>query len=185
MSEPQVNICDLLDVKADDLADTLADHIKEHAAQTGLPASTLGFIADAAAQAVTKRLQLDVFELLFKAWAAVRELQDYADPARHPPSETSIVRWGKCSIKAPQALDLTMSLAGIALPVLRLTIDLSAEFHSLALTIQGGAIRKLAPGPCCASAGLKYRSVALIKPRKTPELSFDRGIEFAEGLQIA
>ncbi len=185
MSETRFNACDLLDVKAEDLADTLADHVKQHAAQAGLPASTLGFVADAAAQAVAKRLQFDIFELVFKAWAAVRELQDYADPVKHPPSETSLVRWGKCSIQAPQALDLTMSLAGITLPVLRLTVDLSAEFHSLALTIQGGAIRKLAPGPCCASAGLKYRKVALIAPRKTPELSFEHGIEFAEGLQIA
>lgn len=185
MAETRFTVCDLLDVQAGDLEDTLAGHIREHASQAGLPPAALGLLADAAAQAVTKRLQLDVFELVFKAWAAVRELHDYADPAKHPPSETAIVRWGKCSIRAPQALDLTFSLAGIALPVLRLTLDLSAEFHSLALTIQGGAIRKLAPGPGSASVGLKYRSVALVKPRKTPELAFDHGIEFPDGLPIA
>ena len=185
MAEPRYSICDLLDVQADHLKETLAEHIQENAAQAGLPEAALGFVADAAAQAVAKRLQLDVFELVFKAWAAVRELQDYADPVKHPPSETAVVRWGKCSIQAPQALDLSFNVAGIALPVLRLTIDLSAEFHSLALTIQGGAIRKLAPGPGSASVGLKYRSVALMKPRKTPELSFDHGIEFTDGLRIA
>jgi ribosome-binding factor A len=68
--------------------------------------------------------------------------------------------------------------------VLQLTIDLAAEFASLALTIQGGAIRKITPGAARASAGLKYRKTTLIKPRKTPELTFEHGLEFDEGLQI-
>ena len=76
MAEPRYSICDLLDVQADHLKETLAEHIQENAAQAGLPEAALGFVADAAAQAVAKRLQLDVFELVFKAWAAVRELQD-------------------------------------------------------------------------------------------------------------
>jgi hypothetical protein len=185
MSESSVSVSQLLDVKAKDVKDTLAGHIKEHAAQAGLPATALGFVAEEAAQAVANQLRLDVFELVFKAWAAVEELREYADPAKHPPSETSVVRWGKCNIKAPQAVDVKLSVAGITLPVLRLTIDLAAEFHSLALTIQGGAIRKLTPGPASASAALKYRSVMLIPTRKTPELKFDRGIEFAKGLRIA
>lgn len=185
MSESGVTIGQLLAVEADDIRNTLAEHVREHAAEAGLPSGMLGFLAEETAHAVAERLQLDVFELLFKAWAAVDELREYADPAKHPPGESAVVRWGKCSIKAPQAIDVSLSVAGIALPVLRLTIDLAAEFHSLALTIRDGAIRKLAPGPASASVALKYRDTTLIEPCKTPELSFERGIEFRAGLRIA
>ena len=41
------------------------------------------------------------------------------------------------------------------------------------------------PGPGRASAGLTYRSVVLIAPHSTPELVFEHGIAFADGLPIA
>lgn len=184
MSESGITIRQLLDVKSEDVQDTIADHIREHAAQVGLPAEILGFAAGEAARAVANQLSLDVFELAFKAWAAVAELREYADPAKHPPSETAVVRWGKCSITAPQAVDVRLGLAGISLPVLRLTIDLAAEFHSLALTIRSGTIRKVTPGPASASVALKYRDATLVPPRKTPEVTFEHGVEFPEGLRI-
>ena len=185
MTESANSVCQLLDIKAENVRNALADHLKERAVQIGLASNVLDLVAEDAAQAVAAQLKLDVFELVFKAWAAVDELREYTNPTKHPPSECVVVRWGKCNIEAPQAVDVKLSLAGIALPVLRLTIDLSAEFHTLALTIRGGAIRKLTPGPARASVALKYRSALLIPARTTPEIKFERGIEFAEGLRIA
>lgn len=185
MTDTGITISQLLNVAADDLRDTLRDHVREHAARTNFPATLLGFVAEEAADAVAGQLRIDVFELVFKAWAAVEELREYADPARHPPGESAVVQWGKCRIRAPQAVDIRLGLAGISLPVLRLTIELDAEFHSLALTIRDGAIRKLSPGTASASVALKYRDATLIKPCRTPEIAFRHGIEFEEGLRIA
>jgi hypothetical protein len=106
------------------------------------------------------------------------------EPAKHPPTERAVVRGGKCSLKAPQEVGVRLGVSGMALPVLWLTLDLAAEFDSLALTIQGGAIRTITPGTAQASVALKYRSTTLIKPRKTPELTFEHGIEFEHGLPI-
>lgn len=184
MSDSGITISQLLEVKSDDVQETLAEHIKECATQVSLPADLLGFAAEETARAVGNQLGRDVFELAFKAWAAIAELREYADPSKHPAGETNVLRWGKCSIKAPQAVDVKLGFAGISLPVLRLTIDLAAEFHSLALAIRDGAIRKLTPGPASASVALKYRNVTLIAPRKTPELTFEHGIEFPDGLHI-
>lgn len=185
MTDTGITISQLLNVAADDLRDTLRDHVREHAARANFPATLLGFVAEEAAEAVAGQLRVDVFELVFKAWAAVEELREYADPAKHPPGESAVVQWGKCRIRAPQAIDIRLGLAGISLPVLRLTIALEAEFHSLALTIRDGAIRRLSPGTASASVALKYRDAILIKPCRTPEIAFRHGIEFAEGLRIA
>ena len=184
MTESGTTLAQLLDVKAADMKAALDHYVMENAVHSALPATVLGFVAEEAAKAASGVLKIEVFELVFKAWAAVRELHEYADPVKHPPSERAVVRWGKCSLKAPQAVDVKLGASGAALPVLRLTIDLSAEFNSLALTIQGGAIRKITPGSAQASVGLKFRDTTLIKPRKTPELTFERGIEFEDGLLI-
>lgn len=183
-AKPGITVAELLDVSADALEATLADHIQEHAAEAGLAPGVIRFLAEEAAQCVCSQLRLDVFGLLFKAWAAIRELRDYADPAKHPPAETAILRWGKCSIKAPQGLDLKLKVAGVSVPLLRLTIDLKADFHSLALTIRDGAIHKVTPGPACASAALNYGKVPLVKECKTPELKFEQGIAFEPPLAI-
>ena len=185
MSDTGITLGEVLGVKGDDVRATLHEHIQESTATSALPAVALGMLADETAQVVSEKLKLDLYDLIFKAWAAVEELREYADPVKHPPGERALLRWGKCTIKAPQAVDVKLSVAGFSLPVLRLTIDLAAEFNSLALTIQGGAVRKLTPGPAKASVALKYRSNTLIQPRSTPELTFEHGIEFPEGLRIA
>lgn len=185
MTETGITISQLLNVAADDLKDTLRDHVRANATHADFPATLLGFVAEEAAEAIAGQLRLDVFELAFKAWAAVDELREYADPAKHPPGESAVVQWGKCRIRAPQAIDIRIGIVGISLPVLRLTIELDAEFHSLALTIRDGAIRKLSPGTASASVALKYGAATLIEPCRTPEITFRRGVEFADGLRIA
>jgi len=184
MNDTGLTLSQLLAVEKGALKTALDQYVEDNDAHASLPGTVLGFVAEEAAAAVDKVLDRDIFELVFKAWAAVRELHEYTDPAKHPPAERAVVRWGKCSLQAPQNVDIRLSAAAIRLPVLQLTIDLAAEFDSLALTIQGGAIRKITPGAARASVGLKYRKTTLIKPRKTPELTFEHGIEFDEGLPI-
>ena len=184
MNDTGLTLSQLLAVEKGALQTALDRYVEENDAHASLPGTVLGFVAEEAAAAVDKVLDRDVFELVFKAWAAVRELHEYADPSKHPPGERAVVRWGKCSLQAPQNVDIKLGAAGVRLPVLRLTIDLAAEFDSLALTIQGGAIRKITPGAARASVGLKYLKTTLIKPRKTPELTFEHGVEFAAGLPI-
>lgn len=179
-----ITLADLLQVSPDALARTLAGHVRQGQAEAGASSEVLRWLADEAAASVCGQLRVDVFALVFRAWAAIRELRDYADPRKHPPGETAILRWGRCSIKAPQGIDLNVKVAGLALPVLRLTVDLEAEFHSLALTLRDGAVRKATPGPAQASVALNYGKVPLVGKCKTPELSFEQGIVFEPGLPI-
>ena len=184
MGESGTTFAQLLDIQAAEMRSALDEYVRDNSAQSALPAAVLGFAAEEMAMAADGVLKRDVFDVVFEAWAAIRDLHDYTDPVKHPPAERTVVKWGKCSLKAPQEVSVKLGANGVSLPVLRLTIDLAAEFSSLALTIQGGAIRKITPGTAQASVALKYRNTTLITPRKTPELTFERGIEFEKGLAI-
>ena len=181
---PGVALADLLDVDAQRLQDVLAAHIGRHAGAQALPAAVLGLLAEDAAQVLCKELRVDPLGLALRAWAAIRELQDYADPRKHPPGETAILRWGRCSIQAPQAIGLALEVLGVKLPVLRFTIALEAQFHSLALTIRDGAVLKASPGPAKVSASLKCGDTTIVDECSTPELSLPAAITFEPALPI-
>src|SRR5262245_11271903 len=131
MSESGVTLGELLNVNGDAVRTAIDEHLKANPGQRSLPAAVLALVAADGAKALAEQLDVEIFDVIFKACAAVGELREYADTVKHPPAERAIVGWGKCSIDAPQAVDVTLSLAGVALPVLRLTVDLAAEFHNL------------------------------------------------------
>lgn len=182
--KPGVPLGTLLNLTARDIHDALKQHVEDHAARGQVQAAAFDLLAEDAAREVCEKLRVDAFALALQAWAAVRELQDYADPAKHPAGEVNVVQWGRCSIDAPQAVDVRLAVLGIELPVLRLRIDLRADFQSLALTIRDGALRKVTPGPAKVSAGVRCGEATLVRERSTPELSFPFGVDFEPGVPI-
>lgn len=174
----------LLNLQAQDIQAALDQHVHEHIARGQVQVAALGMLAEEVTQEVCKTLRVDPFALAFKAWAAVRELEEYADPRRHPAGEVNIVRWGECSIDAPQEVAVKLSVLGVELPVMRLTLDLRADFHSLALTISDGAIQKITPGPAKAAVSLKCGKATVVRECSTPELQFPRGVNFQPALPV-
>jgi hypothetical protein len=174
----------LLNLQAQDIQEALADHVHKHITHGQVQPAALGMLSEEVAQEVCKALRVDPFALVFKAWAAVRELDEYADPARHPAGEVNIVRWGKCSIRAPQEVAVKLGVLGVELPMILLTLDLRADFQSLALTISDGAIQKITPGPAKAAVSLKCGDATLVRERSTPELQFPHGVNFQPALPV-
>lgn len=182
--KPGLPLGQILNVTGQDIRAALDEHVGAHMVGGQVHKEALGLLAEEAATEVCESLRVDAFELAFRAWAAVRELQAYADPAKHPPGEVNVVRWGKCSIKAPQAVDVKLTVLGAELPVLRLDVDLRADFESLELTICDAAIRKVTPGSAKASVSLKCGDATVVSERSTPELLFPQGVTFDPALPI-
>ena len=181
---PGLPLGKILNITGKDIRAALDEHVSAHLVSGQVHKEALGSLAEDAATEVCESLRVDAFELAFRAWAAVRELEPYADPAKHPPGEVNTVRWGKCSIKAPQAVDVKLTVLGVELPVLRLNVDLRADFESLELTIRDGAIRKVTPGSAKASVSLKCGEATVVSERSTPELRFPQGVSFDPGLPL-
>lgn len=183
MSGSGVKLAALLPVAAADLEATLRTHVDQTPGRASVVATVFGLAADAAAGKLRDALDVDVIELVAGAWLKAAALREYRDPVRHPPGEVSIVPLGQHDIASTHEAVIQSEVAGIALPELRLKIELTARFKSAALSIEGGRVVAVAPGECSVSVRLKY-GARLLKEQSTPALQLPGRISLGDGLAI-
>lgn len=181
MNESGVTIAELLKLNPEQLR-TSVNNLAEHASKdASVSASLPGFLTEQGADAVVEALDQDIFGLIFGALGALRELHQYTDVEKHP---RGTVKLGKCSMKAPQAIELKLGEIGLPGHLLRFTLELTAEFQSLILRIQDGAIRAITPGAAKASVALKYGDKEVVPAKSTPEIPFGKEFKPPGGLPI-
>lgn len=108
-------------------------------------------------------LDCDLIEALARAWTTARALQDYADPDKHPPGETSIVHLGEREVERELHPVVAVTIGSCECMELRFTLCLAAHFSGLALAIRAPFITGGTAGDLKASAQLKYGETALHK----------------------
>jgi len=143
-----------------------------------------GFIGSEATDAVRSVLDCDVFELLAQGWCMAEKLQEYSDPARHPPGERSIVYLARHSFvkTVHPVLEVTIDPAQCA--SLRFTLELAASFRSAALSIADGRITAVGTGDVDIGVRLKYGNATLLD-KESRKLPLPARIDFkAPGLRI-
>jgi hypothetical protein len=149
------------------------------------PGMAWGFIAEQAEKALRGLLDCDVMELLAQAWLKARALQDYADPAKHPPGETSVVHLAEHGFVREIHPVLELSVAGCPPMPVRFTLALAARFRGLALSIEDGHITAAAPGDASVSAQLKYGAIKLTDEKQSKKVKLPGRHVFAPpGLKI-
>ena len=144
-----------------------------------------GFIGSEATDALRSVLDCEVFELVAQGWCVAKELREYSDPARHPPGERSIVYLGKHSFVKTVHPVLDVTIESIKCPSLRFTLELAANFRSVALSITGGCITGAGAGDGDVGIQLKYGDATLLD-KETRKVPFPARIDFkAPGLLIS
>ena len=144
-----------------------------------------GLVGDQAAEKLRGLLDCDLFELLAKAWVQAKALQDYADPAKHPPGETAIVPLAEHKFVREIHPAIAVTMSGCPPVTLRFTIALAAQFRGLSLTIEDGHITALTLGETSVTAQLKYGSVKLTDEMKSDNMKLPgRHLFDAPGLKI-
>ena len=153
----------------------------------GAPGASLlgGFVCEQAAKAVENELlEVDVVEVLARAFATLAELREYADAVKYPREKPQTLVMTNKTISAPQDVEIGLEVDGLPLIPLVLTVDLEAELECVRLTVGGGCITAIDLGTAAASAGLRYRSVALIKSRRTDAVQLGSRLDLGEGIPI-
>jgi len=148
------------------------------------PGLAWDFIAGQAADALRSLLDCDAIELIAQGWAKARALQDYADPAKHPPGETAIVHLAEHKLVREVHPVLEVAVAGCPPVSLRFTIALAAQVRGLALSIEGGHIRAAAAGDASVSAQLKYGAVKLTDEKQSRKLALPGRWVFTPSIPI-
>jgi hypothetical protein len=152
---------DLIALEDGDVACAVEKCAKSEPRYASLSGQVAGLALREGARRLNDTLDADPFELLATAWTRVRLLQEYADPARHPPGETAVVTLGEHRLKGTWHPVLEVAVGGSALPGLRFTLEVELQFRSVGLGVEDGAIRSVAPGTASVSARLKYGKVKL------------------------
>ena len=143
-------------------------------------ATTLGLVGAEAADSV---LDVDVLEALAQAWCTARELQEYADPSKHPGDQKSTVYLGVHEFTKTVYPTLTITIKPFDPLRLRFTLNLGANIRSVALWIAGGRITAIGSGDGAVTAQLEYERVEL-KKVESQKVQFPSRHDFVPGLRI-
>jgi hypothetical protein len=143
------------------------------------------FIGERADGALRGLLDCDLFELLAQGWLKARALQDYADPAKHPPGETAVVHLAEHKFVRELHPVLEVAVSGCPPVPIRFTVALAAQFRGLALSIADGRIKAVAPGDASVSAQLKCGAIELTDEKQSQSVKLPgRHVFAAPGLKI-
>lgn len=178
-----LRLSELIDVTQDDVERALAEQAKEETAVALVQRQLVGFAASLGADELNKVLDTEVITLLAPAWARVQAVRDAARRSTES-NERTVVTLGTHEVTSQQHPVLTLTMAQIPLPELRLTVDVVARFKSLALAIAGAAIRGIAPGEASLTARLRYGD-AVLKEEARPLWDLPARVSFGDGVPVA
>ena len=166
MSKPP-KVCDLIEFSQEDIEHAINEQAKEESAVAQATAHIAGFAAGVAAGQLNTALDIDVFELLGKAWTKVKNVRDAAAKSRDTPGQAVIINLGSHDFTHSCQPVISVRVGTVPLPELKLTLELIAAFKSAQLSITDGKLVSIAPGEASATARLKYKSIKL-KEQTTP-----------------
>lgn len=178
-----LRLAQLIAIAPADVERALAEQAKEDTAVALVQKQLAGYPANLAAEELNRALDVDVLTLLAPAWGRLDAVRDAARRAS-PASERTVVTLGPHEITSVQHPVLTLAMAQVPLPELRLTVELLARFKSVALGIAGALIRSAAPGEPSLSARLLYNGV-LLKEAARPLWALPARVGFGDGIAVA
>lgn len=182
MSE-SLRLAELIAIAPADVERALAEQAKDETAVALVQRQLTGLPATLGAEELNRALDVDVLTLLAPAWSRLDAVRDAARRAAAD-SERAVITLGPHEVTSVQHPVLTLTMAHVPLPELRLTIELLARFRSVALAIAGALIRGVAPSDASVSARLVYDGV-LLKEAARPLWSLPARVAFGEGIPVA
>lgn len=164
-----LKVSDLLPERLDGLEDQVKAQLAADP-QAGRGKLAWDLIGSEVEGALRSVLDCDLIEVLAKAWTTARALQDYADPARHPPGEASVVHLGEREVERELHPVVAVTIGQCECLELRFTLCLAATFSGLALSIKAPYITGGSAGDLKVSAQLKYGEVKLHKEAESRKI---------------
>ena len=128
-------------------------------------------------------LDLPLEDVLRSAWSSLVELQEYRDTQKHPPEETSNVRFGKHRITSKHHPKVALLLNEKEVASLTFDVMLTLSVTATTLLVRAGRIWQARGSEFQGEAALSYRGFTLMK-KQTGRFTLPGSIDFAEGLPI-
>jgi len=130
-------------------------------------------------QALGQVLDCDVMEMVAKGWAEADLLAEFADPAKHPAGEQSIVEVGAHDFSREFKPVIAVTIGSCPCVELEFGFAVSANFGGVQLAIADGHIIGGRMGEAWASATLSFQGQPLNDPAESRRMPIPGAFEFA------
>lgn len=184
MSDGGAPISALLPDRLDSLADRVKSRMSEDE-QVGGMKLAWGFIGKEIQAALKSVFDRDLFEILAKGWAQAEPLTAFADPAKHPPGERSVIELGKHDLSRELHPVIAVTIGSCPCVELNFTLTVTANISGVRLSILDRHIVAADPGDTWATAQLSYEGTPLHEAPESKKIRIPGEISFAApGVEI-
>jgi len=171
-----------------DRLDSMAERVKTKLCEddeVGGMKLAWGFVGNEIFNALKSVLDCDLLEILGKGWAQAGALADFADPAKHPPGERSVIELGEHDVSRELHPVIAVTVGSCPCVELKFTLTVTAKVGGVRLSILDSHIVGGDLGEAWASAQLSYEGVPLHSASDTKKISIPGEFGFASpGIQI-
>ncbi|MEO6581552.1 MAG: hypothetical protein ABIN68_01940 [Sphingomicrobium sp.] len=162
-------LSDLLPDKLDSVADQVRDRMCDDERIGGIKLAW-DYIGKELNRALKSALDRDLLAVVAKTWSEFSEIAVFADPAKHPPGERSVVTLGEHELKRELHPVIAVTVAPCPCVELKFLLALTANISGARLTIVDGHIVGGDLGELWASAQLSYEGTPLHAPQKSAKV---------------
>lgn len=155
-----VKLSDLLPDRLDEVGEQARAAICENEEISGMGLAW-DYVGSQLQAALKSALDCDALGVLAKGWSGLQLLAEYADPAKHPPGERSVVELGAHEISREVHPVIAVTVGSCPCIELKFTFTVTGHFGGAKLAISDGHIVGGALGDAWANAQLSFNGVPL------------------------
>jgi hypothetical protein len=150
----------------------------------GMPGALLEMVPMATVLAALYRaLDVDLTGILRSGWQTAVMLQEYRDPARHPPGEEKLVKIATTKLTSTHKPKLEVLVNGAVVGSLVFDAKLTLDIAGSRLRIRDGRIWEVMGSEFEGQCELSYRGLLLVR-RRVGKFAIPGGLTFVQGIKI-
>jgi hypothetical protein len=141
------------------------------------------WVRHAIADQTSEILNMNVLDALGEAWKKIAEVEEYADPAKHSPSEKNLLPLAEHTISSEHHPFLKVLFRGQEIGRLTFELKFSLILEGFVLVIQNARIMEIQAGRAKGEGSLSLTSVPVWK-REWGPLEFPGQISLGSGIPV-
>jgi hypothetical protein len=141
------------------------------------------WVRQAIADQTNQILDLNVLDALGEAWKKLAEVEEYADPKKHKPSDKNLVPLVEHTIKSQHQPKLKILLRGHEIGSVKFNLEFSLTLDGFDLAIQNARIMEIQTGNARGEGSLSLAGVSLWKHEWAP-VRFPGQISLRPGIPL-
>lgn len=128
-------------------------------------------------------LNLNVVDVLLSAWKKFMQIEEYADPKKHPPEEKNFVPLAAHTIESAHHPSVRILLSGKEVGSVEFDLEFSLDLEAFVLVVQNGKVMAIQTGSGKGRGSLSLAGVELWKRELAP-VHFPGSIALGTGFPL-